>query len=95
MTTTETTTTPYPTIDDKIALFKQHGIDASDYYGRNDPLPNVQMLRFEGNRATADLALAIATLNSIGVLSLSHSQDYDSDNNNVPWGDPYWEILFD
>ena len=85
---------PYPTIEDKIALFKHHGIDAENCYGDFDQQPITQQIMFDGGQDIADLAVAVAKVNRIRIISLSSVQHYMADPLNEPSSEPTWEIMF-
>ncbi len=103
---TQETTTPYPTLEDKIELFKQYGFKATDYYKGiygvecetcetcetcNSPL---QIIRFQdGSRDFAERAVAIATEHGIEVIELTYILEYRSHNQFR--AAPFWTITFD
>lgn len=86
-----TTTNLYPTIADKVQLFRENGIDATDRFrGKEDDCP-VQVMRFPGDRSIADLAVAVVKSNSLEIIALNLAQNYDGDH---PIGEPYWLMYF-
>ncbi len=94
-TLTEDAISLYPTIEDKIVLFKQNGIPAEDYYritwaaGGSEKRP--QIIRFHGDEATAQLAVEVAIQYDLPVIKLTHEQDYSGFS---PIEEPYWTLQF-
>ena len=76
-TQSETTTTrPYPTIEDKVALFEDHGIKIDNFYkvdtsnsSRLD-YDSVQVLSLDGGKQASDSAIAVAKAAGVKILAL-------------------------
>ena len=82
-------TQPYPTIADKVRLYREHGFDARDYFDGEDTPTHV--IRLTGERSEADRAVEIANQYNLPILELSYIQPYDG---IVPIGDPFWILQF-
>ena len=85
-----TSDNPYPTIADKVALFKENGIAVFDYLnpGEGDNWPSIY---FDGDIADAERAVAVARDIGVGFLSLSLVRDFYSGGNT---SHPYWLMTF-
>ena len=86
--TTETTN-PYPTIEDKVALFKEHGIAAYDWY--EGTYPATRLVSFTGDDATAKQAVAVATEHGLDIIELAQIWRY---RDGEPTGESYWHLIF-
>ena len=81
----ETTTIPYPTIEDKVKLFESKGVrigdayklNASNYYKVDGAL--VQVLSLVGGKEAADFAIAVAKYASVKIIALRTMSGFDDD----------------
>ncbi len=90
MTETLTTINSYPTIEEKVKLFEENGIDASIYY---DDLPAdvSQQILFTGPSPVARRVARIANENGIKIIRLHLIWDYHSGHPHKP---PRWIVSF-
>ena len=89
----QTTGNPYPTIADKVRLFKENGIAVFDCLDETQCDYTDYGLRicFDGDIAEAERAVSIARENGISILRLCLVRDfYDSGNTSRP----YWLMTF-
>lgn len=81
MTETTATTIPYPTIEDKVALFEAHGIDVRSHFGSDRVKPNTlsQLVVFDGPDA-AGAAAKIAKEHGIRIHQMCMFWPYSDAN---------------
>ena len=84
-----TTTNPYPRTTDKVQLFRENGVDTTDYHYGNEDID--QAIRFIGGRDTADIAVDVALRYGLPIIELAHFQDYDG---KQTVGSTYWILQF-
>ena len=89
MTTTETTTTPYPTIEDKVKLFEEHGIEIFMHYDWM-PESKIQRICFVGDEDVASRVEKLATDNCLKLIRMQLTWDYYSGKPQTP----YWFVSF-
>ena len=88
----ETTTKPYPTIDDKVSLFKDHHIDILDSYHSDGTTGKIsQVIAFDGV-AAAGAAEKVAKEHGIKIHEFCVTWPYTSDNE--PTGECYSALAF-
>ena len=87
--TPDTINQPYPTIEDKVKLFQEHGIDAGDYHRGKGNRTNT--VRFTGDQTIVDRVIKISADHSIRMIALHYAQDYDGVR---IVGFPYWLAVF-
>ena len=88
MTTTKPTT--HTTITDKVQLFRENGIDASDYFDGREDDAKFHIIRFEGNRSVADRVVEIAIQHGLDFIEVAHVWSYSEQQLQGP---PCWHIV--
>lgn len=87
--TQETTPRPYTTLDEKVALFQEHGIDVWRY--EDDDYHNAQVLVFNGDNELAQRVEDLSNQHGIPILSMDCHWWYNSKPSPEP---PRWIVIF-
>ena len=86
-----TTNRPYPTIDEKIQLFKEHGIDVKQCLDDDNEYKQAQAVKFSGNNEVAQRVEDLANQHDIAIMWMSCEWWYDSKPSPEP---PQWFVIF-